>query len=82
LTNPELDPESFFVTREKWQDLARWQQRILVFNNTFFGRMLLGPWLTVGGQYRKEFARLRSAAGYIGAAGIAREAYLKRKPPE
>jgi fatty acid desaturase len=60
LTNPELDPESFFVTREKWQDLARWQQRILVFNNTFFGRMLLGPWLTVGGQYRKEFARLRS----------------------
>ena len=60
LTNPEHDPESFFVTREKWRVLARWQQRMLVFNNTFLGRMLLGPWLTVGGQYRQEFARLLS----------------------
>ena len=60
LTDPEHDPESFFVTRDKWQKLARWQQRILVFNNTFLGRMLLGPWLTVGGQYRQEFARLLS----------------------
>ncbi len=60
LTVPELDPESFFVTREKWQKLARWQQRMLVCNNTFLGRMLLGPWLTVGGQYRQEFARLCS----------------------
>jgi fatty acid desaturase len=60
LTDPEHDPESFFVTRDKWQKLTRWQQRILVFNNTFLGRMLLGPWLTVGGQYRQEFARLLS----------------------
>jgi fatty acid desaturase len=60
LTDPEHDPESFFVTRDKWQKLARWQQRILIFNNTFLGRMLLGPWLTVGGQYRQEFARLLS----------------------
>ncbi len=58
LTDPEHDPESFFVTREKWQKLARWQQRILVFNNTFLGRMVLGPWLTVGSQYRQEFTRL------------------------
>ena len=60
LTDPEHDPESFFVTREKWQSLARWQQRMLVFNNTFLGRMLLGPWLTIGSQYRQELVRLRS----------------------
>jgi len=60
LTNPELDPESFFVTQERWSRLARWQQQLLIFNNTFLGRMLVGPWLTVSGQYRLEFSRLRN----------------------
>ncbi len=60
LTSPELDPESFFVTREKWQTMAGWQQQLLIFNNTFLGRMLVGPWLAACGQYREEFARLRN----------------------
>ena len=47
LTNPALDPESFFVPREKWQTMGRFRQRLLLFNNTFAGRMLLGPWLVV-----------------------------------
>jgi fatty acid desaturase len=60
LTNPELDPESFFVTQERWRRLACWQQQLLIFNNTFLGRMLVGPWLAASGQYRVEFARLRN----------------------
>ena len=59
LTNPELDPESFYVACETWQNISRWRQRLLLFNNTFAGRMLVGPWLAVGRQYRAEFERLR-----------------------
>jgi fatty acid desaturase len=58
--DPADDPESFFITGEKWIVLARWQQLLLIFNNTFLGRMLIGPWLAVGGQYRVEFERLRN----------------------
>jgi len=58
LTNPELDPESFYLGREKWQRLSRWQQRVYLFNNTFIGRMLVGPWLAVGQFYRIELTRL------------------------
>ncbi|UCH39166.1 MAG: fatty acid desaturase, partial [Gammaproteobacteria bacterium] len=68
LTNPELDPESFFVPREKWHQLTRWQQQLLIFNNTFLGRMLIGPWITVAQQYRDELRKLR--AGDFSHAGI------------
>ena len=58
LTNPDLDPESFFVKLEKWQKLPRWRQWILLFNNTFAGRMLIGPWLAAGGTLQNEFTLL------------------------
>ncbi len=58
LTNPESDPESFFVPRDRWEKLPRWRQRILLFNNTFAGRMLIGPWLVVAGVVNGEVKRL------------------------
>lgn len=59
LTNPELDPESFYIRQEVWQTFGRWRQRLHLFNNTFVGRMLVGPWLAIGQQYRIELGRLR-----------------------
>jgi len=59
LTNPELDPESFYLGQEKWQGLSRWQQRVFLFNNSFSGRMLIGPWLAAGRFYHGELAKLR-----------------------
>ena len=73
LTNPELDPESFYLGREKWQRLSLWQQRIYLFNNTFIGRMLVGPWLAVGQFYRIELGRL-SQGNYENATILARHA--------
>ncbi len=58
LTNPESDPESFFVAEDKWKKLPRWRQRILLFNNTFAGRMLIGPWLVMAGVASGETRRL------------------------
>ena len=60
LTDPDLDPESFFIRREQWDSMPRWQQWGLLFNNTFAGRMLIGPWLTVGKVIRAEFRLLRA----------------------
>ncbi|HKJ54341.1 MAG TPA: fatty acid desaturase [Gammaproteobacteria bacterium] len=68
LTNPESDPESFFLPRERWQRLRPWQQSLLIANNSFVGRILIGPWLAIGQQWRAEFARLR--AGNLVHAGI------------
>jgi fatty acid desaturase len=43
LTQPGLDPESYFVSEHKWQR-AGWAMRaLLVFRNTFIGRLLVGP---------------------------------------
>ncbi len=58
LTDPESDPESFYLARDRWQALQGWQQRVLLFNNSFLGRMLIGPFLVIGQTWRDEIARL------------------------
>ncbi len=68
LTNPEQDPESFFIPQEKWQQLSRWQQWIYLFNNTYAGRMLIGPWLAVYATVTEEIRLLRT--GRPGRIGI------------
>ena len=73
LTNPESDPESFFVGREQWQSLRPWQQRLLLANNSFLGRMLIGPWLVTGRLWLDELRLLR-AGDYRHAAILLRHA--------
>ena len=73
LTDPEADPESFYLSKQKWRSLKRWQQGVLIANNSFLGRILIGPWLAAGQLWRNEFARLR-AADYAHAAILARHA--------
>ena len=53
LTDPYDDPESNFVDPAVWGRLSAYKKAILRFNNTLFGRMLLGPaislWALVAG---------------------------------
>ncbi len=58
LTDPELDPESFYVAPECWRRLGNWQRRMLLFNHSFAGRMLIGPWLSSYRLWRAEAERL------------------------
>ncbi len=45
LTDPFDDPESNFRDPVEWALLSRWMQRLLGWNNTLAGRMVLGPLL-------------------------------------
>ena len=68
LTDPELDPESFYVAPERWRGLGRGQRRLLMFNHSFAGRMLIGPWLSCLRLWRAEVVRL--LRGDFAHAGI------------
>ena len=59
LTDPVLDPESFYIGRSRWRRLGPWARRLLSFNNTLMGRLTLGPALTMLGVAREEFGRLK-----------------------
>jgi len=58
LTDPYEDPESYFWPDSERQNIHPVKLYILGLNNTFIGRMVLGPALGLWGFYRTELARL------------------------
>jgi len=47
LTDPGRDPESFYFEAEKWSRLAPALKMVMVANQTFAGRMILGPFIAI-----------------------------------
>ncbi|MDH3690485.1 MAG: fatty acid desaturase [Gammaproteobacteria bacterium] len=45
LTDPLLDPESFYHRQENWRQYPAWLRGLLVVNQTLLGRLLIGPWI-------------------------------------
>ena len=43
LTDPYDDPETNFLDPYVWDDMPVWLQRVLIFNNTLLGRLIVGP---------------------------------------
>ena len=43
LTDPYDDPEANYLDPDHWARMSPWRQRVLRWNNTLAGRMLLGP---------------------------------------
>ncbi len=43
LTCPVQDPESYYLLPEDWSALPGFKRTLYTFNNTLFGRMLIGP---------------------------------------
>jgi len=58
LADPLADPESFYVMPGCWAGLGSLRRGLLWVNNTLAGRMLIGPWLQVGGFYLDEWRAL------------------------
>ena len=66
LTDPELDPESFHVSADTWQNAGVVNRAVLRINGTLAGRMLLGPWLVVGRFWMNEIIALsRGVSPYL-----------------
>ena len=54
LTDPYDDPETNYLDPSVWDRLPAWWQRVLMFNNTLLGRMLIGPALGLALFYRDD----------------------------
>lgn len=54
LTDPEVDPESYYVHRDSWAQMPKWLRGLLIVNQTFAGRMLLGPLIGYSRYYWHE----------------------------
>ena len=59
LTDPFEDPESYFWCESDVKRMNDFQRHIFALNNTFVGRLTIGPALTIIGFARTEIARLR-----------------------
>ena len=76
LTDPYEDPESYFWPLEDFRTMRPLMRRVLRFNNTFVGRMIVGPLLAIIGFLRTDIKRLadnepgvRMAWALLGMAG-------------
>ncbi len=71
LTDPLEDPESYYLTAEHWQSLGYGHKKLLEFNNTALGRLLLGPLLVVYRLFLEHSKRLLSGdTRYLGIWGL------------
>lgn len=59
LTDPYEDPESYFWCEHQVREMNDFQRHIFAINNTFVGRLIVGPALTIIGFSRTELWRLR-----------------------
>ena len=49
LTDPFEDPESYYRRGSAWATMPAWRRRIWWINRTLLGRLVIGPWLGIGG---------------------------------
>lgn len=62
LTSPIEDPESYYITDQRWSGLSPAGRVVLRFNRTLIGRFLIGPALAWYGLWATELPRLRHDA--------------------
>ena len=60
LTDPYDDPESNFLDPEVWALQSRLAQRVLMFNNTLLGRILIGPAIGFVSFVRADIREMRA----------------------
>lgn len=65
LTDPLDDPESFYLTRKSWSGKTRLGRTLLTANNTFAGRLILGPAISVTGLVAGDIRAIFRGEGSI-----------------
>ncbi len=66
LCDPYDDPETWYQDPEVWAKRGRISQAVFNFNNTLFGRMLIGPVIGMSGFVRNDFRLLFAGEAHIG----------------
>lgn len=72
LTDPELDPESFYVSAATWERCGPVRRALLLVVRTLGGRLVLGPFVLAARHWRYGFramGTLASVAGLLGHVG-------------
>jgi len=59
LSDPDRDPESFYYRQENWRRLGPVMKKIMIANQTFAGRMILGPFIVILRLVMGEIRRYR-----------------------
>jgi fatty acid desaturase len=62
LTIPGVDPESYFLSEGKWNNLSKWRQQLAIVNMTVLGRLLLAPLLHFLGLKKQMVKSLKEPA--------------------
>lgn len=62
LTDPFDDPESFYLSPSRWQKMGKPLKLLLRFNNSLFGRMLIGPAIAIWRMITSDIDRLNDTA--------------------
>ncbi len=57
LTDPVLDPESYYLRPEAWAQAGRLRRAVLLARNSLLGRLLIGPLLAVWELWAAEASR-------------------------
>ncbi len=78
LTQPGEDPETYYYSPDRWAHFGHFRRAILIANNTFSGRILIGPMLAAGQFFRAEcvlllqgnFSHVRGWFVHIALAGV------------
>jgi fatty acid desaturase len=58
LTCPVRDPESYYLLPDRWAAMSGLRQNLHKFNNTLFGRMLIGPAISIIQFWGDEFRQM------------------------
>jgi fatty acid desaturase len=58
LTYPRHDTESYYHEREDWEDYGQLCRALLIVNQTFIGRLFIGPFLRTPQLYWKEGCKI------------------------
>ncbi|MGI4815672.1 MAG: fatty acid desaturase [Janthinobacterium lividum] len=58
LADPQEDPESYFVSEQRWQSAGGCLRALWVVRNTFVGRLLLGPAFSIAATFNAAGRRL------------------------
>jgi len=71
ISYPSKDPESYYITEQRWESLPQVLRTLYIINNSLLGRIFIGPTLGVSSFLWSEFKKLTAGDQYTRQAWLA-----------